>query len=108
MSSVLDDTAFLMRGAYEGKQVGKGPVGRCAATLEESGHAEDESAGADRGHVLGRAGLPSDKLDRFPVRHRLNDTVGTARNANEIEARAILERVRGNQTEAAFAQYRDC
>jgi len=54
------------------QQLGEGPVCCCAAPLEEPCNA-DESARAHRGHILGFAGLPPDKVYGLAVAHRPND-----------------------------------
>ena len=47
--------------------------------------------------------LSTDEFYRVAIRHHLHNTIVAAGNAEQIQGRAVFERVRGNQTEAAVA-----
>src|SRR5262245_63803901 len=82
---------------HERQQLGKGPVGCCTATFKEPRDAENESAGAHGGHILGRARLPTNELNRLGIGYRINHTGAAAWDTNQVETRAILERVSWHQ-----------
>src|SRR5262245_13471214 len=51
--AVFDDPRLFMGRADKRQEIGKGPMGGGAPAAQYPGDAQDESAGADRGDVLG-------------------------------------------------------
>src|ERR1700682_6419158 len=106
--SILHDAFLFVCRTNQRQQLGKGPVRGCAAPLEQSSSTENEGPGTHQGHVLRRARLPLNECYRLPIAHRPHNTGGATRYADQIQARAVLECVRGDETEAAVARHRSC
>jgi hypothetical protein len=102
---VPDHAPLFMRGTDQRQQVGVGPVCCRAAALEHTGGAEDEGAGADRGHVACTRGRLPDERDRFRIRHGLQDA-GAAGHANQMERRTGLEGRGRHEPEPTIARHR--
>src|SRR5262249_35925639 len=103
--AILNDAPLLMYGADHWQKSGEGPVRGGAASLEQAGDTEDECAGAHRGHILRCSSLPENELYRIAIIDRFDDARVAAGNADQIERRAICERMRRHQTKATVTRH---
>src|SRR3974390_102690 len=79
---------------------------RCPTSLQYSGGAEDQSAGANGGHIFSVARLRSHELKRLWVAHSRSDSESSPRHANQIERRAIGQSMRRQQAQSTVARHR--
>src|SRR5215216_6977012 len=78
---------------------------RCAAAFKQASSPEDKRPGTYGRDVLCRARLPSNKLDRLLVAERINNALVSPWDADQIEIRTILKRVRRQEAETTITRH---
>ena len=74
--------------------------------MQQSGNAEHECAGANRGDVFRAGRLPADEIDGLAIADRADDTFDAAGNADQVERRAVRKAVSRQEAQSAIARYR--
>src|SRR4029450_5340019 len=103
--AVLNDPGLFVCRPDEREQIDKGPMRRCPPSLEQSGDAQDDRAGADRGDVLRGARLLADELYGVAIAERVDHPQVSPGHANQVERRTVGEGVRRHEAHAAVTRY---
>ena len=78
-------------------------MGRRPPSFEDSSDAQDERTRANRGYIFRSTRLPADELNGFTIADRLDDSVASARDTEQVEGRTIRKGVRWHEAQPAIA-----
>src|SRR5215469_16246738 len=72
-------------------------MGRRPPSFEDSSDAQDKRTRANRGYIFRSTRLPADELNGFTIADRLDDSVASARDTEQVEGRTIRKGVRWHE-----------